>query len=322
MRKELLWAGVIGISFGLIIGFGAWRVRSSMTPKDAPTPTPNTQAGIGQFMIAVNKPENFDVVTSSSMGVSGITKPSTLVIISTEKGDYLTESLGDGTFSKEVDLVSGINNIKVSSVNMQGNVATQEIVAIYSASFQTPTDEDETVAQKIAQAGNPPKAYIGTVTDIADSTIQMKTTDRQIQQIETGGSGIVVVNTKGTNNKTVKLTDIAIGDFIVAMGYVDGDDVLDAQRILVTDSPVETKISVSIRKVNDVTKKSLTLVSENEGQATTITPDKNTSIESFSDGKIKEIKLSDISSSDTVVVVSDTTGTPALTRALFNLEKE
>jgi len=125
MRKELLWAGVIGISFGLIIGFGAWRVRSSMTPKDAPTPTPNTQAGIGQFMIAVNKPENFDVVTSSSMGVSGITKPSTLVIISTEKGDYLTESLGDGTFSKEVDLVSGINNIKVSSVNMQGNVATQ-----------------------------------------------------------------------------------------------------------------------------------------------------------------------------------------------------
>jgi len=159
-----------------------------MAPKEAPTPTPNSQSSVGQFMIAVNKPENFDVVTSSSIGVSGITKPLTLVIISTEKGDYLTESLDDGTFSKEVDLVSGINSIKVSSINLQGNVATQEIFAVYSASFQTPTDEDETVAQKIAQAGNPPKAYIGTVTDIADSTIQIKTTDRQIQQIETGGS--------------------------------------------------------------------------------------------------------------------------------------
>jgi hypothetical protein len=328
MRKELLWAGIIGISFGLVIGFGAWRVRSSMTSKVGPEPTPTPRGSVSQFMITLDKPQNLDVVTSSSIGVSGITKPLVLVVVSTEKGDYLTKSLADGTFSRDVDLTSGINHIKVSSVNSDGAIATQEITAVYSASFhtsedlqKTATDTAQIVAQKIAQAGKLPKSYIGTVTDIADSTIQIKTTDSQIQQIETDGTNVAVVNVKGTNNKAVKLTDIAIGDFIVAMGYVDGNDVLDAQRILIADPSVKAEISISLEKVSTVAKKSLTLTSENGGETSTVTPDKNTAIESFLDGKTKTIKITDIVSSDRLVVVSDTTGTPAFTRTLFHLEE-
>ena len=72
-----------------------------------------------------------------------------------------------------------------------------------------------------------------------------------------------LANQTGTNNKVVKLTDIAIGDFIVAMGYVNQNSVLSAQRILVTDPTTEPKIDISMEKVNTVSKKTLSVIDVN-----------------------------------------------------------
>lgn len=330
MRKELVWAGVIGISFGLIIAFGAWRIRSSVVSKSGPVPTATPQNGVEKSKITIDKPKNFDVVIASPMTVSGITKPLTWVVISAEKIDYLTQSASDGSFSLNIEPVAGINHIKATSINAQGNTSSQEILAVYSTSFRedTPevsgdakdTDVDKAVAFKVAQAQKPPKAYIGTITDIMDSTIQIKSVDSQIQQIATNKFDITVVNTKGGGSKTVKLTDIAIGDFVVAMGYIDGNDVLDAQRILITTASSGSEINISMQKVDSVAKKSLTLTPAAGGEILTITPDKDTQIKSFSDGKTKNIKITDISESDLMIVVSDTTGTPSISRSLFYLE--
>lgn len=327
-----MWAGVIGIIFGLVIGFGAWRVRYSMKPKGNPTPTATPQTGVGQFKITLNKPENFDVLTATPVEVTGITKPLTWVVVSSSKGDFLTQSAEDGTFSIDVGLVAGINFIKASSVNIQGSTSTPDIFAVYSASFITSNaavnnatgeaDIQNAVAQKLAQAQKPPKAYIGTVTDITDSTIQIKTTDSQIRQIATDKGNVAVVNTKGTNNKAVKITDIAIGDFIVAMGYVDGNEVLDSQRILIADPPTELQIGVSMAKVAKVTVKSVVLSSVSGGDSTTITPDKNTGIRSYSGGTTKTIKLAAIKPSDLIILVTDASGTPSLTRSIFDLGAE
>jgi hypothetical protein len=329
MRKELVWAGVIGISFGLVIAFGAWRVRSSVVSKEKPIPTSTPQVGVGKNRITIDSPRNLDVIVASPFTVSGITKPLTWVVISSENVDYLTQSADNGTFSVDVKPEAGINHIKVTSVNVQGDESSQEIVAVYSPSFQTDapaitegSETDKTVALKISQAENPPKAYIGTVTDISDSTIQIKSADSQIQQIATDKFDVAVVNAKGTTNKAVKLVDVAIGDYIVAMGYVDGNDVLDVKRILVTDSSAETKISVSIQKVDSVTKKSLTVTPAAGGEVYTVTPDKNADIMSFSDGKVKDISLTDIEKSDTIIMVSNITGTPSVSRSIFNIRHE
>lgn len=335
MRKELIWVGIIGITFGLIIGFGSWRVKSTIKPKGSSQPTPTPQAIVGQYKISLDKPEEGDVLTDTPATVSGITKPLTFLTFSGEKGDYIMQSDENGFFSQDVELIAGINQIKVTLFDTKGSEVSQKVIVVYSSSFKqigsaspTPSSAsgsaeiDKKVAQKVAQAKSKPKAYFGTVTDIADSTIQIKTTDSQIEQVAIGEPGIVVVNTKGTNNKVLKLTDIAIGDFIVAMGYINGNQVLHAQRILVTDAIIEPKISISMAKVTDVSKKSLNVISIKDSQKIIVTPDKDTNIISFLDKKTKDILLSDIIDDDLVIIVTDNSGNAPSVRSIFDISQK
>lgn len=327
MKKELLWAGIIGISFGLIIGFGVWRVKSSIstspnTTKIVPQATPK-EVVVGQLKLSIATPIDYGVISDSSVTVSGITKASTWVVVSSGENDYISKSNDDGTFSANINLDQGINTILATSVSQNGNSTTEKVTAVYSSSFKidtssdNATDEaqiDKTVSLKLSQAQNPPKAYIGTVTDIADSTIQIKNMSSQIQQIETNKFDITAVNTKGTSNKNIKLTDIAIGDFIIAMGYIDGNEVLDAQRILVTNVPDETKENISFAKIAGVSKKTFTI-----SDGTVFTPDKNTNLQIYTGSNSKKASISDFKPSDNVIIITNNSGTPALLQTVFDI---
>lgn len=270
MRKELIWAGIIGISFGVVIAFGIYRINLSFN-KDKRTELKQkinlTNTVSSEFKIALDKPENNDVVTTGTITVSGITKPLVWVTLSGESGDYTIQSGTDGIFVQDVDLISGINQIKITAFDKEGNQSLEKVLVVYSSAFKTKTASVETateassesairakVQEKVAEALNRPKAYIGVVTDIADSTIQIKTDKAEIKQISVSAPDIAVVDTVPTV-KNVKLTDIAIGDFIVAMGYINSSSVLIAQRILITDPITEPKISATFGKLSDIDKK-------------------------------------------------------------------
>lgn len=336
MRKEILWAVIIGISFGLIIAFGAWRINSSVNKNtSSQTPSPSPQSPISEFKITLDKPEQNDVVTQDSVEVTGITKALAWIVVSGEKGDYITQAGEDGAFSQSVDLIAGINQIKVTGLDTEGQNSTQKLVVVYSSTFETqtgPTPNPTTAAssesairakveEKVSQAMNKPKAYIGTVTDIADSTIQIKDTESQIQQISTTDSGITAVNIKGTNNKTIKISDIAIGDFIAAMGYVNTESVLKAQRILVTDPIEDSKISVSAGKVTDTSRVSISLSDLKSGDSLDIKIDSKTDLESYVDGKATSAKLSSINNGDQIIYILDESGTPSITRSVFVIQR-
>ena len=342
MRKEVLWAVIAGIVLGLIVAFGVWRVNSKISGKkeagiSLATPTPEPQ-DIGSSTIVLNKPEENDVVTTDTVAVSGLTKPSAWVILSGEDGDYTAQADTTGGFSQNVDLIPGINQIKVTafygSPNGENSYSDTQVLVVYSSSFQTKTalsaspaanatgasDIKKKVAQDVVNAMNQPKAYIGTVTDITDSTIQIKTTDSQIDQISISADKTSVTNSTGTTPKAIKTTDIAIGDFIVAMGYVSGNSVLSAQRILVTDAINEPKITATEAKVASVTKKALTVTKISDNSQDTVTPDKNTDIEAVANGASKVVKFSSISTNDTIIyVVTTDTKSVNTVRSIFDL---
>lgn len=334
MHKELIWASVIGILFGLVIAFGAWRINSSInkSPKNIVQETPIPENQTSEFKITLNKPSENDVVTLSPITVEGITKPLTWIVVSGEKGDYILQSDEKGIFTQETELDPGVNQIKITAFDPKGLASVQKVLVVFSSAFQTnplvPTREGTStessditkkVAEKVAAALNQPKAYIGVVTDIADSTVQIKTPESQIKQVSISGESINVVNSKGTNNKQVKLTDIAIGDFIVAMGYINGNQVLKAQRILITDPTMDNGISASFGRVTGVSKKNMTLEDVKTAQSYEITPVSSTSIKTFVSGKIKASTFAATKENDLVISVMDSSGTNPQSRTIFNL---
>ncbi|KKQ92458.1 MAG: hypothetical protein UT58_C0024G0009 [Microgenomates group bacterium GW2011_GWC1_39_7b] len=333
VRRELIWAAGIGITFGLIIAFGVWRINSSIKPKELneiQTPQPKTNS---EFKITLNKPEQNDVVTEDLVTVSGITKPLTWITFSGENDDYIIESGTDGVLVQDVKLVPGVNQIKITAFDPEGNQSIEKVVIVYSSSFQvnsaSPTSAQDSsdssdirlrVQEKVREALNKPKAYLGTVTDIADSTIQIKTSESQIKQISTDTIATTVVKT-GTINKTVKLEDIAIGDFIVAMGYINSNSVLSAQRILIASPVTEPKIEAKLAKVIDLSKKTITAQTLNEGQNVTITPGAKTDMQTFILGKLASVKITGIVQGDLIIYITDSSTDTPVIRSVFVIQQ-
>jgi len=329
MRKELLWAIGAGIFFGLIIAFGVWRANSSFKPKGESTQSSPTPASVNPaFKIVLNTPENEDVVTNDFVSVSGITSPLSWITLSGEDADYTVQADEKGTFKEDVELTSGVNQIKVTAFDPKGAESGTRVLVVYSSAFQKkdvvsenpntdPTSSSAIrakVEEKVKLAMSKPKTYLGTVTDITDSTIQIKSLSGEIKQITAKAEDVTVVKTDKTN-KEVKLTDIGIGDFIVAMGYRNGNQVLTAQRILITEPITEPRSKAVYGVVSTVSKKSVTVAGAE------VTPNKSTFIASLSSTKIAKMFLSDIEEASFVIYVTAEDSGKTSVRSIFILPK-
>lgn len=146
MRKELLIAVVIGLFFGIIIGFGIWRANNAInndqiSTEATPTDVQNTlventeqaDPSIKDDGLIISSPLDYDVVTSSSVIIKGLSNPKSKVIISAENKDYLVETTDKGDFEVAVDLVDGLNQIFITEANFNQEPKTLKIV--YSKDF-------------------------------------------------------------------------------------------------------------------------------------------------------------------------------------------
>ena len=305
MRKEVWLAVIGGITLGLIIWFGVYRINFAFKKggpaQTSPTPTPNNQAGL-----TIAKPNYDDVITSLPQTISGIASKDSRIVISTNSNDYITKTDQKGTFEKEVDLEGGVNQIIVSAVTKDNNISSQELRLIYSTQLETQKSESQTtsgesgvreiVLKKVEDILNSPKAYLGTVTDIAEKTIQLKTDSGAIEQVS--------AEDLPAGKAGVKLTDIAIGDYIIAMGYRNGNHVLNAKRILITQPTPVPQIKIIYGKVKSISKKEI-MVNENDKAAVATTT-------KLSNKKTK--------AEDTVIVVGTTIKDIFTARTIFLVE--
>lgn len=337
MRKELFFAILAGAILGLIIAFGVWRMNSSLSPNTdikevqaSPVPTAENN-----FAITLSKIEDNDVITANPLAVTGLTKPLSQVAISGESKDYLTVANANGEFTKDVTLDSGINQLLIDSFDQSGSFSETISSLVYSSEFAkyltaSPSGDLNTkVQQKVDEALNKPKADIGSITDIMETTLQVKTDKGEILQVSTGAGTDFI---KNLNNKTtiIKLSDLAIGDYIVAMGTANTDKVLDAKRVLVTNAPGKINRNILFGRITDSTNKALTFVTLKDQKSYQIAYDKNTGFLVKTGDKLTAIKLAKIVNDDmvfsfnnvstdgslvarTVIVVRDATSSPSPT---------
>lgn len=334
MRKELLYALLAGGILGLVIAFGLWRVNSSISTNNKTeakvSPTPFVQNG---FAVTLSKFENNDVITENPVLLTGLTRAGSLVGISTEDKDYLIDADTEGVFEKEFDLGGGLNRIVFTAFDENGNRAEAKLSLVYSSEFplqtmvpkeetKVTTDEAETIKEKVEkkveEVLNQPKSYLGTVTDIADATIQLKNDGGEIQQVGTSEDTTYVKLGKTTT--TIKATDVAIGDYIIAMGYTNGNHVLKAKRILVTSAPTDLNIKAVIANLTAIGKKDFSLTTLIDQKEYKLGVTVNTLFYKKADGKITKIKLTDLENEDKVIVFFKDGQTTPEARTVFVLK--
>ena len=125
MKKEVFLAIFIGSLIGLVMGFGFYkanravkeRAQNSSTEEDTTAKnslTPNSQTE--KWELKISYPENNQVFFDNVATISGQTAKKSPVIILGEKDEYTTESDINGYFSQSVELIKGINDIRITSV--------------------------------------------------------------------------------------------------------------------------------------------------------------------------------------------------------------
>lgn len=326
MRKEVLFAILAGATLGLIIAFGVYRANIALSPKNPgqseATPTPRPE-----FAIALAGPSDLDVFSENTATLSGVTKANVFVAVSSEEEDYLTRADTKGSFEIEVGLIGGVNQIVITAFDEKGSEVTQKLLLVYSSEFQkyitaeaSPDPEEadsirERVEQKVSQALKSPKALLGTVTDISENTLQIKSVAGEIEQISVSADTFALA--MGKTNKEVKMADVAIGDYIVAMGFMNGNGVLDTKRILVTSPIDNTNRLIIFTKVAKDNNTSLLTQLIRTREEKKVTPQRTAGVFLISEGKASKITFAKVNLEETLVAIGTDASETFTARTVF-----
>ncbi|PIY80244.1 MAG: hypothetical protein COY80_04075 [Candidatus Pacebacteria bacterium CG_4_10_14_0_8_um_filter_42_14] len=158
MKKEVVVAILIGLSFGLIITYGLFRVHKAVTapttnstitfPTNATaTPTP---AGA---MLTILSPEDGHVQEESEVTVTGTATPDSIVVLFVNGEEFISSADASGSFSFTVALEEGSTILSVHAIDENGVGAAEERVVVVSKLLsEQPDTRADTEASSAAKA--------------------------------------------------------------------------------------------------------------------------------------------------------------------------
>lgn len=157
------------------------------------------------------------------------------------------------------------------------------------------------VEEKLAVLSKNPKAVTGVLKEITDTTLSLTTKN---------GEMLVAVSEdtkyfRVTNGKqaTIKFAELAIDDFTVAMGYKNGEKVLDAKRVIsydVNPLPVHSAFYGTVRTNTDG---DLTIQLSAQDSIWTIQSDTNTEVTTKGATAFEKAEIGEVMAGDKVIVV-------------------
>lgn len=152
MKKEVIISVLIGLSLGLIITYGVYRFRSSLTEKPTTTldlvstsPSPELEVA---SIISLHNPQEGSVVTEPKLTVTGSTLPDAYVVLFVNDEESVSNSDGAGNFSFQATLTKGANILRVHVVNESNTVTVLErsVIFVDPTSSSTATDSAKPTA--------------------------------------------------------------------------------------------------------------------------------------------------------------------------------
>jgi hypothetical protein len=337
MRKETLFAVLGGITFGLVIAFGVWRTNSALSKvpqnatasKDtsvmaASNTDDNTTTLQSDAIVTIIRPDNLDVVTTDLIEITGATAPNKAIVISSETDNFIIESDETGAFTQEIELEGGLNTLTVQIPSVSDKTLTRSIVYSSELQIQTETNEEELTPEqkaeeKLEAAKRDIKAYIGTVTDKSEGTLQIKSLSGEIQLLSTPVE-TSVVNT--ISDKAATLVDVAIGDYVIVIGEAKEANVVSALRIIIDEPNKPAEKSVVEGTIVSHERSEFNIQTSTGTTYTVIPGKKATFLSREAEGKQKSIKFVEFADGDSVVVIGTLTDSEITADSIVRLQSK
>lgn len=142
-------------------------------------------------------------------------------------------------------------------------------------------------------------AYVGSLKSINDDFLIVETKEGEKKAKVASDSAIIFVK-QGASKKNIKLKEAEIGQFTIAMGFMDKEEIINAKRVIFSPMPTVVKRKVIFGKVTEIDVNKLQVKSNGE--------EVRFSIDSSTDFKIKGLnkpKVADIQIEDKVVAILD-----------------
>lgn len=290
MRKEPLIAIIVGSLLGVAVAFGIWQVsRNQSETQDLENAEQNIQISseANNVEFKINNPKDLAVVDSSELEVSGTAPIGSLVVIKADEY-YFASSDNNGSFSIPVSLASGLNSLAIWSLAPGQMTQESYLTIVYTTRLTRDASESSSL--------------LGTVTDIASETIQIRTQSGSIEQVsineQTSYASLV------SNSGTIEFSDIAIGDFVTALGPIGEASVMAADRILVTSEPEAPAIAAAQGDIQDVTTRNLSIIDTKTGEELSV-DFSDASVSRFVDGALEDDNLTSSEPGDQIVVIGE-----------------
>lgn len=160
MKKEVILAICIGLLIGGIITFGMYRAKlavdsASPAPEFVPLVTPQpTPSSPTVAQITLKEPKDEMLVRNSTVRVTGITTPQSVVVIFQGDLEIITSADQEGNFSTTITLNPGGNILVIRSIADDGTVQETTRTLVFSTAdfFDVPESKTATSSTKKQQS--------------------------------------------------------------------------------------------------------------------------------------------------------------------------
>lgn len=140
MRKEVIFAILIGLILGFVILYGVQLANRSaqnaasisITPTQSvsPSTTPSVTQAIPR--LTITQPTNHSVVNTATITIAGKSVPGSDIALLSEEDDTLTTADASGNFSGELKLAGGQNIIIITALSPDKTFDETTLTIIYT----------------------------------------------------------------------------------------------------------------------------------------------------------------------------------------------
>lgn len=162
----------------------------------------------------------------------------------------------------------------------------------------------EKVREQVENIIRKPRAAVGELTEITDTTLEIKNRNGNLEMAATS-EDTSYVRVAGGRRAEIKFEDLVLGDFTVAMGHRNGNGVLEAQRVITYDNSPLVKKGAVYGVVQGNTSGEITIRHPQTGEVASVIATKDTTVTKKGESVFDEIEASEIEVGDRLIAAGE-----------------